>query len=179
MLTKKGVSPLIATVLLLVFALTLGGIVMNFTQTSTIELRDKASDKMERGLTCSLDLDLEILEIGSREYICYNRTGSDGFGLNNLEVIVQNSGSANAEGIRVFILDYNERPTTVDDLTPLGAHNRTKYNLNITKTDDTSNFEFPPSKIIISPIIKHTRESVDICSDNRIEIEEIYDCDEI
>lgn len=171
---KKGVSPLIATVLLLVFALTLGGIVMNFTQSSTIELRDKASDKMERGLTCSLDLDLEILEIGSREYICYNRSGQ-----NNLEVIVHNSGSANAEGVRTFILDYYESPTTVDDFTPLGAHNRTKYNLNISKTDDLSDFVFPPSKVIISPIIKHTRDSVDICSDNRIEVEEIYDCDAI
>jgi flagellin-like protein len=170
-LNKRGISPLIATVLLLVFALTMGGMVMNFTQTSTVELRDEASQKMERGLTCSLDLVIRVFEINSNKYICYNRSGT-----NNLEVIVENQGSKSAKGIRAFLLDYYDSPTTVDDFTPLGAHNRTKYNLNISLTDDASSFTFPPNKIIISPIIDFNAGSVDICTDNRIDIEEISEC---
>lgn len=168
---KQGISPLIATVLLLVFALTLGAVVMNFTQSSTLELRDQASDKIERGLTCSFDLDLTVLEINNYKYICYNRSGN-----NNIEVIVKNQGSASAKGVRIFLLDNVDSPTTLDSLIPLGGHNITKYDINITTTDSGSAFSFPPSKILISPIISYTSSSVDICTDNRIDLEDIEEC---
>lgn len=173
---KKAISPLIATVLLVAFAVTLGAIVLNFSQESTMELRDEASAKIERGLTCSLDLVIDILEINNDKFICYNRSGT-----NNLEVIVENKGSASAKGIRIFLLDYNDNPTTKDIIMPLGAHNRTKYNTSINETDiEVSGakqaFVFPPSKIIISPILEYTDSSIDLCTDNRIDIEEIEEC---
>ena len=96
MLNKKAVSPLIATVLLIAFAVSLGAIVINFSQESTLSLRDDASQKIERGITCSLDLPINVLEINNEKFICYNRTGS-----NNLEVIIENQGSASAEGVRI------------------------------------------------------------------------------
>ena len=83
MLNKKAISPLIATVLLIAFAVTLGAIVLNFSQESTLELRDEAESKIERGLTCSLDLVIDILEINNNKFICYNRSST-----NNLEVII-------------------------------------------------------------------------------------------
>ena len=43
---NKAISPLIATVLLIAFAVTLGAIVLNFSQESTMELRDEASAKI-------------------------------------------------------------------------------------------------------------------------------------
>ena len=130
MLSKKAISPLIASVLLIAFAVTLGAIVLNFSQESTLELRDEASEKIERGLTCSLDLVIDVLEINNEKFICYNRSGT-----NNLEVIVENKGSKSAKGIRLFLLDYNDNPTTRDIIAPLGAHNRTKYNTSINETD--------------------------------------------
>lgn len=171
MLTKKAISPLIATVLLIAFAVTLGAIVLNFSQESTLELRDEASDKIERGLTCSLDLVIDVLEINNEKFICYNRSHS-----NNLEVIVENKGSASAKGIRIFLLDSEDNPTTKDVIIPLGSHNRTKYNVSINETDSKTAFVFPPSKIIISPIIEYTSSSIDLCTDNRIDIEEIEKC---
>lgn len=168
---KKAVSPLIATVLLIAFSVTLGAIVLNFSQESTLDLRDEASAKIERGLTCSLDLIIDVLEINNEKFICYNRSGT-----NNLEVIVENKGSASAKGIRVFLLDYNDNPTTKDLIVPLGAHNRTKYNVSINETDTKDAFVFPPSKIIISPILEYTDSTIDLCTDNRIDIEEIEKC---
>ena len=99
---KKAISPLIATVLLIAFSLSLGAIIMNFSESSTVELKDKAADQIERSLKCSLDLSIKVLEIDNSKYICYNRSGS-----NNLEVIVENQGSESAKGVRIFLLDYN------------------------------------------------------------------------
>ena len=176
MLSKKAISPLIASVLLIAFAVTLGAIVLNFSQESTLELRDEASEKIERGLTCSLDLVIDVLEINNEKFICYNRSGT-----NNLEVIVENKGSKSAKGIRLFLLDYNDNPTTRDIIAPLGAHNRTKYNTSINETDIEIGgvkqpFVFPPNKVVISPIIEYTDSTIDLCTDNRIDLEEIEKC---
>jgi len=171
-INKKGISPLIATVLLIAFSLTLGGIVMNFSQSSTIELKNQADAKIERGLTCSLDLTISVLEINNDQFVCYNRSGT-----NNFEVIVENQGSASAQGVRIFLLDYYNNPTTRDSYLPLGSHNRTKYNISLDTTDDGSPFVFPPTKVLISPILSYTTDSVDLCTDNRIDIEEVNECD--
>ena len=168
---KKAISPLIATVLLIAFSLSLGAIIMNFSESSTVELKDKAADQIERSLKCSLDLSIKVLEIDNSKYICYNRSGS-----NNLEVIVENQGSESAKGVRIFLLDYNDRTKTTDVLTTLGGHNRTKYNISINETDDGSQFVFPPNKVIVSPILEWSESSVDFCSDNRINIDEIEVC---
>ncbi len=169
---KKAISPLIATVILIAFTMILGAIVMNFTQDSTAELTEKATDKIERGLKCSLDLSLEVLEIGDEKFICYNRSGT-----NNFEVIVENQGTVAAKGVRIFLLDYYDNIKTTDVIRNLGAHNRTKFDINITLTDDLSPFTVPPSKVIISPIIEYTSSSVDICTDNRIDIDEVEECE--
>jgi flagellin-like protein len=169
---KKGISPLIASVLLIAFTMVLGAIVMNFSESSTMQLKDQASDKIEHGLKCSLDLSLNILEINGEKYICYNRTGS-----NNLEVIVENQGGASAKGVRIFLLDYYDSPKTIDVYKTLGSHNITKYNVSIALTDDLSTFILPPNKVLISPIIDYSEGSVDICTDNRIDIDEIEGCE--
>ncbi len=168
---KKAVSPLIATVLLLAFAVSLGAIVLNFSEDTTNELKDTATQQIERGITCSIDLPVRILEIENRKYICYNRTGS-----NNLEVIIENQGGGNAKGVRIFLLDNEDNPVTRDILTPLGGHNRTKYNVSVLTTDAGGTIVFPPNKVIISPIIQYTDTTIDICTDNRIDIEEIERC---
>ena len=90
---KKGVSPLIAAVLLIAFSVALGAIVITFTTQSTHELTDDAGKQLDRGIKCSLDLTVALFELDNLDFICYNRTGSD-----NFEFIVENQGSQDAEG---------------------------------------------------------------------------------
>jgi flagellin-like protein len=169
---KKAISPLIATVMLIAFTMVLGAIVMNFTHQSTTELTETTSNRIERGLKCSLDLSIRVLEIGGQVFACYNRSGSD-----NFEIVVENQGSQSAEGVRIFLLDYNENPKTADVFRSLGAHNRTKYNISASLTDANTQFTFPPTKVLVSPIIEHGSNSVDICTDNRIDLDEVEECD--
>ena len=163
---SKAVSPLIATVLLVAFSVVLGALVMNFAQKSTKDLSDEASQNIERGVTCSVNLIAKLVEIDDEKFICFNRSGS-----NNLEAIVENQGTKDAKGVQIFVLDSNDAPYTYNILTALNAHNSTKYNVSL-----GSSFVFPPLKIIISPIILSSGNENEICTDNRIEVEEIEVC---
>lgn len=57
---KKGVSPLIATVLLIAFAVALGAIVMNWGRSYVEDTQDFARESSEGQLRCSSQVDLEF-----------------------------------------------------------------------------------------------------------------------
>ena len=168
---KKGISPLIATTILVAFTVFLGVVIMNFVQKSYFDLQTQADKQIERGIKCSLDLAIKVLEIDSEDYICYNRSGS-----NNLEVIVENGGTVDAKGVQIFVLDSDNNPYTAYELATLGGHNRTKYNISLNSPPVSFNFSFPPSKIIISPILSSAGGVYEICTDNRIELEDLEQC---
>ena len=168
---KKAVSPILATAILIAFTVALGAVIVTWGGNLIAEQATDVSAKTDRSVKCSIDLVISVLEIHNEKFICYNRTGS-----RNLEFIIENQGSASAEGVRVFLLDANDRTKTLDSLTDLGGHNRTKYNMSINTTDDGQSFGFPPTKILISPILSASGSTIDVCSDNRIDIEEIEEC---
>jgi flagellin-like protein len=167
---KKGVSPLIATVILIAFSVALGAIIVTWGNNLISGQTKDVTKRTDRSIKCSLDLPIRILEVNDEKFICYNRSSSM-----NLEFIIENQGSASAEGVRVFLLDSNEDTKTVDIIVPLGSHNNTKYNVSINNTDNGLGFSLPPTKILISPILVASG-SIDVCSDNRIDIEEIEEC---
>ncbi len=59
-MNKKAVSPLIATVLLIAFAVALGAIVMNWGRTYIGDTQDFAREGSEGLVTCSSSVDLEL-----------------------------------------------------------------------------------------------------------------------
>ena len=168
---KKSMSPLIATVLLVALAMSLGIIVINFTQKSTEDLKNSATKMIFAERRCSLELQIGVLELNDERYMCYNRSGSM-----NLEMILENQGSESTSGMRFFLIDSNDEILQEDVLLPLGGHNRTKYNISINQSDSGAAFMLPPKKLIISPLITHTDNTVDVCSDNVIDIEEFWEC---
>jgi len=168
---KRAMSPLIATVLLIALTMSLGIVVVNFTQESTQDLKDSATDRIFIERTCSLGIQMSVLELDDERYLCYNRSGSM-----NLEVILENQGTSDASGIRFFLLDYDDAILTRDVLTALGSHNRTRYNISIATTDSGQAFSLPPKKLIMSPLITQSDNSIDVCSDNSVDIEEFQEC---
>ncbi|MEM3374349.1 MAG: hypothetical protein QXE31_03955 [Candidatus Woesearchaeota archaeon] len=160
---KKAVSPLIATVILLVGALVIGTVVLNFSERSTKEITDSASNAIEKGVKCN-NLIFKLVNLEKNP--CYNRSFSK-----NLEFVIENQGSNDASGLIVSVFDFEGTPYNFKIFEVLSAHNREKYNLSLSE-----NFKFPPEKIIISPIISFTSNEINVCSDNRLEIEEIERC---
>jgi hypothetical protein len=104
--------------------------------------------------------------------ICYNRSTS-----RNLEFIVENQGTLQIEGFQVFLIDSDDNFWQEDSLIPLGAHNTTRYNISLNSADIGFDFKFPPTSVVLSPIISVSEQKVaDVCSDNRLEIEDIEQC---
>jgi flagellin-like protein len=98
---KRGVSPLIATVLLISFAVALGSVVLNWGRNLEIS---------KPGDLCT-GVELKIREIGDAQ-ICYFGSGTE----SHIKFILDNVGKKDIDGIGIWItgekgtslLDYNE-----------------------------------------------------------------------
>ncbi|MGB9748677.1 MAG: archaellin/type IV pilin N-terminal domain-containing protein [Candidatus Woesearchaeota archaeon] len=95
---KKGVSPLIATVLLIAFAVALGAVVMNWGRTYVEETALYAKSKSETEVKCSMDVRIEEVKVGQTIKVCYNDAG--GF----VDFVIRNSGMKAIERLLVHVL---------------------------------------------------------------------------
>jgi len=163
---KKGISPIIATVLLLAFSIALGAIVITFSQKTTSDITQSAETIINKEIQCSLDMSVAIFEINHQPFICYNRTNS-----NNLEIILENQGGETIPGIQIVTLDSENTPFTSNILSGITRHNRTKVNISLGE-----GFVFPPIKILVSPLLSSSGSSFEICSNNRVDVEDICQC---
>ena len=97
MKSKRGISPLIATVLLIAFAVALGAVVMSWGKTYV------AMDDTER-VACN-KADLKIHEIQGPE-LSFSRAG------NYVSFMIDNTGSIDITGIRIWVIGDKDTFTT-------------------------------------------------------------------
>jgi len=95
---KRGVSPLIATVLLIAFAVALGAVVMNWGRTYVEETANYAKSKSGTEVRCSMDVRIQEVKVGQTVKVCYNDTG--GF----VDFVIRNSGRKAIERLLVHVL---------------------------------------------------------------------------
>lgn len=100
---KKGVSPLIATVLLIAFAVALGAVIMNwgrgFVQDRTADV--DRNTKIETG--CALDVAFKISDRRGTPQICYGGEGTNG----QINFTLENSGKKDIKRIAVVVEGQN------------------------------------------------------------------------
>ncbi|MBN1544355.1 hypothetical protein JW898_02730 [Candidatus Woesearchaeota archaeon] len=110
--SRKAVSPLIATVLLIAFAVALGAVVMNWGRGYVEDTANIARERSDTEVTCASEVDIGIVEIDSVPQICYNSTGS---GNATLEFILENKQERAVEKIQVRLIgDATRVPLTID-----------------------------------------------------------------
>ncbi|MBI2142024.1 hypothetical protein HYU15_00865 [Candidatus Woesearchaeota archaeon] len=68
--SRKAVSPLIATVLLIAFAVALGAVVMNWGRSYTEQTAENVKKKSDVDVKCSLDVKMKLLELSSKPQLC-------------------------------------------------------------------------------------------------------------
>lgn len=90
---KKAVSPLIATVLLIAFAVALGAVVMNWGRGYVEETASFAKEKSDTEIECSMNVKLSFVSIGGTDQVCYNDT--------TLEFTLEAGPRKDVEGIQV------------------------------------------------------------------------------
>jgi len=94
-LSKKGVSPLIATVLLIAFAVALGAVVMNWGKTYVEDQADKVGTKGDKDLACTSDVDLAWFQRNNVDQVCY--------GANYVLFTLENTGDKAISGMKLVI----------------------------------------------------------------------------
>ncbi|MEK6837920.1 MAG: archaellin/type IV pilin N-terminal domain-containing protein, partial [Nanoarchaeota archaeon] len=97
---KKGVSPLIATVLLIAFAVALGAVVMNWGRGFVQQQTSEAEKTTQTKLGCSLKVNIKVAEIDGVPQVCYGGGGSTGY----LELRLNNEDETNdIKGLSISI----------------------------------------------------------------------------
>ena len=121
---KKGVSPLIATVLLIAFAVSLGAVVMNWGRGYVETTMTQADVQSAEKLVCSMETGFKIVEVRDTQRLCkVEGTGVDD---DTLQFTMINTGTADLIGMKIFTIpsEINDAPiaTTV-------YHNGTKTSI--------------------------------------------------
>lgn len=100
---KKGVSPLIATILLIAFAVALGAVVMSWG-------RNVEFLKEEPSIEKCANVNLKIEKINNTPQVFYGGTGQDGF----IKFTIANTGSYDINQLIVWVI--GEKDTNIVEL---------------------------------------------------------------
>ena len=155
---KRGVSPLIATVLLVSFTIALGFIVLNWGRNLDIS---KPGDEC-------LEIAIKIRSIGDLD-LCYSGLGQDTY----INFIVDNTGNIDIDGLGIWIV--GEKGTKLLNLDDVSIKKGGHFNVE----DKSITYDFNTygkiKHVQFIPKVK-TKNALDICPSNSVKAEKIGIC---
>ncbi|PLW79781.1 hypothetical protein C0585_06140 [Candidatus Woesearchaeota archaeon] len=168
---KKGVSPLIATVLLIAFAVALGVVVMNWGKDYVETTAKDAGEKADADLSCQMDIDIGIKEIGNVEKICYTANATDKI----LEFMLENTGRESIQGIRMVLIDSDDNIHQADN---------TSFELNAGSVSSKYIYDYNSTSLgtelqyveIIPLVTVKGKTTPQACSSSSVQVESIGEC---
>jgi flagellin-like protein len=169
MKNKKGVSPLIAAVLLIAFTVAIGAVVMTWGRNYVQSNIDKADTQGTIQSSCSLDAKLNVLNLGTGYEVCYGNGTTTRYG--NVTISVQNTGSATLAGYRIVTVLNNGNVFTNDSMTTLvpGDIQRAVFRI------DQQVGGVSVRQVSILPYITYSGQSV-LCANNKVDVRTVGFC---
>lgn len=165
-LNKKGVSPIIATVLLIAFAVALGAVVMNWGKGFVESTAKNTEEKSNLELACQQELQLSVKKIAGTPKVCYKNQSSP-----YIKVMLENSGTQNITGLQFVIIDSNDATEINKTTISIGPGSVTSYNtIGHNLTGDIVQIE------VIPMILPRGATTSQLCSKNALEISDIASC---
>jgi len=156
--SKKGVSPLIATVLLIAFAVALGSVVMNWGLNLDL---GKSADSCR-------NVEIKIRNIDVAE-VCFGGFGPNGY----INFIIDNTGLIDISGLAIWIV--GEKGTRLFDLDNILIEKGSLYD----KKDKEISYDFSAfgniKQVQFIPKIK-PEQATEICPRNAIKASKIGVC---
>lgn len=154
---KKAVSPLIATVLLIAFAVALGAVVMNWGKAQFVE------PVVAEGV-CG-EISFKIEKIDGKPNVCYSTTKS-----NTVNIIATNDGSRGIMNFKITYMSKSGEPfNEVIDKSLLSSETK--------KIEAEYPAEFGVlSKLKITPVVFDETGSEVICTLFKSEFNSIHEC---
>ncbi len=163
---KKAVSPLIATVLLIAFAVALGAVVMNWGRSyveTTAEYAERGSDIQ---ILCSRDINLKVVD-GVENSLCYNDTEKQ------INFMLENAGTIDIEGLQVTVIGASDINTTDLDNATIEIGHIKRFNVNY--NNDTMG-EILEIKFV--PMIETTTTKTSVpCANSPLRKTDITECE--
>lgn len=162
---KKGVSPIIATVLLMAFAIALGALVMTWGKNYIEDTTEEVSSRSLTARTCALDVSVEVMNIGGETTLC--QTQETNGNLIEVQFVLNNRGSA-IDDVQINLIDEDKNILTrknrlTSPLTQAQAKKITVVN-DVVPPDEFTSLK----QIIITPMINLDTEPV-YCPNKAIE----------
>ncbi len=156
--SKKGVSPLIATILLIAFAVALGSVVMNWGLSLEI---GKSADKCR-------NVEIKIRNIDVAE-VCFGGFGQNGY----INFIIDNTGAIDISGLAIWVVgDKGTRLFNLDNIL-------IKKGALFDKKDKEVSYDFTTfgniKQVQFLPKIK-VEQTTEICPKNAIKADKIGVC---
>lgn len=155
---KKGVSPLIATILLIAFAVALGSVVMNWGLNLDLS---KSADKCR-------NVEIKIRNIGVAE-VCFGGFGQNGY----INFIIDNTGAVDISGLGIWVI--GDKGTRLFDLDNILIKTDSLYD----KKDKEVSYDFSAygniKQVQFIPKIK-LEQTTEICPKNAVKAEKIGIC---
>jgi flagellin-like protein len=155
MMNKKAVSPLIATVLLIAFAVALGAIVMNWGSGYVKSMQDYSKENSESMVRCSANVNLE-LEITKA---IVDLDGTTPSRLNNLSISLDNKGGQNVPQFIIKLYDEKagEGVSILYNATEFSRYSARKFDFTNTSQfylTNTTTYLKNVTQITVIPFIK-------------------------
>lgn len=105
--SKRGISPLVATVLLVCFAVALGGVVMSWGQ----DLVEEGA----AGKASCFDIKLKLHELGGERKLCFGGTGASGY----VDFVIDNDSPFNVNALAVWMFGQQFGSSSMVQVTDL------------------------------------------------------------
>ena len=157
-ISKKGVSPLIATVLLIAFAVALGSVVMNWGLNLNL---GKSADMCR-------NVEIKIRNIDVAE-VCFGGFGPNGY----INFIIDNTGTIDISGLAIWIV--GEKDTRLFDLDSILIEKGSLYD----KKDKEVSYDFSAfgniKQVQFIPKVK-ADQATEICPRNAVKAGKIGVC---
>ena len=97
-MNKKAVSPLISTVLLLVFAVFISVIITIWGKQLIINQADIVKNNTNTEIICGLDVNINVVEMMGLKQLCYDSESQ------KIELIIENGPKKEITGIQIIII---------------------------------------------------------------------------
>jgi len=156
--SKKGVSPLIATVLLIAFAVALGSVVMNWG----------LNLNLGRSADLCRSVEIKIRSIDSAD-ACFGGFGTNGY----INFIIDNTGPNDIHGLAIWII--GDKGTRLFDIDNILIKKGSLYD----KKDKEASYDFTAfgniKQVQFIPKIK-AEQTTEICPKNAVKAEKIGIC---
>jgi len=178
-MNKKGIAPLIATVLLVAFAVAISAIVMDWNRQYVEDTSNTARIESEMAVTCNLNLGLQVEEVHGEQQICYDNE------TDRIRVVLENVKRTKIEDIQMRVSTDEavfgpyklDSVYSVDGKLPIENGEAVVAYLNITEPEEDVEINGTIEKVTIFPGILVERKTR-LCVESSINIEgPLNDCE--